>query len=162
MFFFFFKEKVKWVTFVKGDPKAPFSIATMLRSTPFSGLLHFTLDPHLIVLSAKQGGIKYHFLNIWYDLTWDWTRPPGPLVNTLLIWPKIPLIYWMTLVYTSLPKYLWFVYFTLWVAAFPKLSNLVIWERERERHTHTYTHNSRWAKKKLSEKVEEREDLNCQ
>ena len=27
----------------------------------FPGLLHFTLDPYLIVLSAKQSGIKYHF-----------------------------------------------------------------------------------------------------
>ena len=25
------------------------------------------------MLSAKQGGIKYHFLSLWYDLTWDWT-----------------------------------------------------------------------------------------
>ena len=21
----------------------------------------------------KQGGIKYHFLSLWYDSTWDWT-----------------------------------------------------------------------------------------
>ena len=27
-------------------------------ATPFSGLLHFTLDPYLIILSVKQGGIK--------------------------------------------------------------------------------------------------------
>ena len=26
-----------------------------------------------MMLSAKQGGIKYHFLSIWYDSTWDWT-----------------------------------------------------------------------------------------
>ena len=39
----------KLVTLVKGDPKAPFSIAT----TPFPGLLHFTLDPYHIMLSAK-------------------------------------------------------------------------------------------------------------
>ena len=52
---------------VEGDPKVPFSIAT-----PFPGLLHFTLDPHLIMLSAKQGGIKYHFLSLWYHSTWDW------------------------------------------------------------------------------------------
>ena len=48
-------------TFVEGDPKAPFSIATTPRCkgghTPFRGLLHFTLDPHL----AKQGDIKYYF-----------------------------------------------------------------------------------------------------
>ena len=25
------------------------------------------------MLSVKQGGIKYHFLSIWYDATWDWT-----------------------------------------------------------------------------------------
>ena len=29
--------------------------------TPFPGLLHFTLDTYLILLSVKQGGIKYHF-----------------------------------------------------------------------------------------------------
>ena len=22
------------------------------------------------MLSVKQGGIKYHFLSLWYDLTW--------------------------------------------------------------------------------------------
>ena len=26
------------------------------------------------MLSAKQGGIKYHFLSPWYDSTWDWTQ----------------------------------------------------------------------------------------
>ena len=55
---------VKLVTVVEGDPKAPFSIAT-----PFPGLLHFTLDPYLIMLSVKQGSIKYHFLSLWYDST---------------------------------------------------------------------------------------------
>ena len=25
------------------------------------------------MLSVKQGGIKYHFLCLWYDSTWDWT-----------------------------------------------------------------------------------------
>ena len=25
------------------------------------------------MLSIKQGGIKYHFLSLWYDSTWDWT-----------------------------------------------------------------------------------------
>ena len=24
-----------------------------------------TLDPYLIILSVKQGGIKYHFLSLW-------------------------------------------------------------------------------------------------
>ena len=25
------------------------------------------------MLSVEQGGIKYHFFSLWYDLTWDWT-----------------------------------------------------------------------------------------
>ena len=25
------------------------------------------------MVSVKQGGIKYHFLSLWYDSTWDWT-----------------------------------------------------------------------------------------
>ena len=57
--------KVKLVTVVEGDQKAPFSIASTLRcregATPFPGLLHFTFDMYLILLSVKQGGIKYHF-----------------------------------------------------------------------------------------------------
>ena len=54
-------------------------------ATPFPRLFHFILDPYLIVLSAKQGSIKYHSLSLWYDLTWDWTQSLGPLENTLLI-----------------------------------------------------------------------------
>ncbi len=61
----------KLATLVEGDPKAPFSIATTgvgvgEGGTPFPGLLHFTLDPYLIMLSVKQGSIKYHFLSLWY------------------------------------------------------------------------------------------------
>ena len=26
------------------------------------------------MLSVKQGGIKYHFLSLWYNLTKDWTQ----------------------------------------------------------------------------------------
>ena len=69
--------KVKLVTFVEGDRRLPFQ--KLLHrgvgegTSQFPGFLHFTLDPHLIVLSAKQGGIKYHFLSLWYDSTWDWT-----------------------------------------------------------------------------------------
>ena len=57
--------KVKLATVVEGDPKASFSVTTtpMCREgeTPFAGLLHFTLDTYLIMLSVKQEGIKYHF-----------------------------------------------------------------------------------------------------
>ena len=63
---------------VEGNPKAPFSIATTPRCRggrySFPGLLYFTLDPYLIMLSVKQGGIKYHFLSLWYDSTLDWTQ----------------------------------------------------------------------------------------
>ena len=65
----------KLATIVEGDPKAPFAIATTRgigkSTTPFAGLLHFTLDPYIILLSVKQGGIKYHFLSLWHDSTWD-------------------------------------------------------------------------------------------
>ena len=60
-----YKVKVKLATIVEGNLKAPFSIATTPRCRggrySFPGLLYFTLDPYLIMLSVKQGGIKYHF-----------------------------------------------------------------------------------------------------
>ena len=70
--------KVKLATIVEGNPKAPFSIATTPRCRggrySFPGLPYFTLDPYFIMLSVKQGGIKYHFLSHRYDSTWDWTQ----------------------------------------------------------------------------------------
>ena len=55
----------KELTLLEGDLKAPFSIATTLKcregATPFPELLHFTLDPYLVMLKVKQSGIKYHF-----------------------------------------------------------------------------------------------------
>ena len=78
---------IKLATIVEGNPKAPFSIATtpMCRGGRYSfpGLLYFTLDPYLIMLSAKQGGIKYHFLSLWYDSTWDWTQVSRAIRRTL-------------------------------------------------------------------------------
>ena len=51
---------------VEGNPKVPFSTATTSRCregrSPFLGLLHFTLDTYFIMLSVKQGDVKYHFL----------------------------------------------------------------------------------------------------
>ena len=54
-------------------------------ATPFPGLLHFTLDPYLIMLRVKQGGIKYYFLSLWYDSTWDWTSASRTIGSTH--WP---------------------------------------------------------------------------
>ena len=66
-----YRYKSKLATIAKGDPKAPFLIATTPRCRggrySFPGLLNFILDPYLIMLSVKQGGIKYHFLSLWYD-----------------------------------------------------------------------------------------------
>ena len=49
----------KLATSVEGDQKAPFS-----NATPFPRMLYFTLDPYHIMLSVKQGRIKYHFLSL--------------------------------------------------------------------------------------------------
>ena len=69
---------VKLVTLVEGDQKPLFLIATTPKSRrgrySFPWLLHFTLDPYLIMLSVNQGGIKNHFLSVWYGSTWDWPR----------------------------------------------------------------------------------------
>ena len=55
-------------TLVEDNTMVPFSIAIILRcrenATPFTRLLHFTLDPYLIMLGVKQGGIKYNFLSV--------------------------------------------------------------------------------------------------
>ena len=51
-------------------------------ATPFPGLLHFTLDTYFILLTVKQGGIKYHFKSFWYDVTSDWT----PVSRTIGEW----------------------------------------------------------------------------
>ena len=74
---------------VKGSPKAPFSIATTprCRGEHYSIPWIAPLDPFLIALSAKQGGIKYHFSV--FVMTQYRIEPwcPGPQTNTLLIRP---------------------------------------------------------------------------
>ena len=66
-------KKVKLATVVESVSKAPFRLLlhqdVREGATPVPGLLHFTLDPYFIMLSVKQGGIKYHFLSLWYDST---------------------------------------------------------------------------------------------
>ena len=61
---------IKLATVVDGDQKATFSIDTTPRCKgerySFPGLVHFTLDPYLIMLSVKQGSIKNHFLSYIY------------------------------------------------------------------------------------------------
>ena len=68
--------KIKLVTIVEGDMKVLFLLAIHWGlgegATPFLELFHFTLYPHFIMLSVKQGGIV-PFLSLWYDMTWDRT-----------------------------------------------------------------------------------------
>ena len=42
----------------------------------FPWIAPLTLDPYFIMLSVKQGSIKYYFLSLWYDSTRGWTPVP--------------------------------------------------------------------------------------
>ena len=57
--------KVKLSPFSRARPEGSLFNSYYNRSvgegvTPFPGSFHFTLDTYLIMLSVKQGGIKYH------------------------------------------------------------------------------------------------------
>ena len=73
------KIKVKLATVVKADQKARFSKAT----TPFHGLLHFTLDKYLILLSVKQ---EVPFLKslVLVELGWN-SGLPNTLASGILV-----------------------------------------------------------------------------
>ena len=64
-------------TVIETDPKGLFLIATKPRCRggyySFPEITPLNLDPYLIMLSIKQGGINYYFLRFWYDLTWYFT-----------------------------------------------------------------------------------------
>ena len=69
----------KMATVIEIDPKTPFSIASTTRCRggryfiPWIAPLYPWFVPFIMV-SVKQGGIKYHFFfSLWYDSTWDWT-----------------------------------------------------------------------------------------
>ena len=67
-------KKVKLETIlVESDSKAPFSIATTPRCREGRYFIPWIapLYPYIIVLSAKQGSINYHFLSLWYDSIGD-------------------------------------------------------------------------------------------
>ena len=104
-------------TIVNGNPKAPFLIVTTPRCRggcySFPGLLYFTLDPYLIMLSVKQGGIKYHFLSLWYDSTWDWTQVSRALANTLTHRPIYINIY-IYIFFFFLCIYIYIYIYILW------------------------------------------------
>ena len=70
--------KVKLATVVEGDQKAPFSKFTTpkCKAGRYSFPQIAPLNPRYvpILLSLKQGGIKYYFKSFWWDSTWDWTQ----------------------------------------------------------------------------------------
>ena len=41
-------------------------------STPFPGLLHFTLDPYFITLRVNLGRTQYHFLGFGAKIFYNW------------------------------------------------------------------------------------------
>ena len=54
-------------------------------ATPFPGLLHFSLDPYLIMLSVKQGSIKCHFFEslVRLDLGLNLSLPDDKRMNII-------------------------------------------------------------------------------
>ena len=65
---------------------ARFSIATIPRGCgwrySFTLIAPLTLDPCLIMLSDKQGGIKCHIFSLWRDWIWKCPRSLWPLANS--------------------------------------------------------------------------------
>ena len=65
-----------WANHSQGWPEGSLSWAITPRCRrgcySFAWIALIIFDPCLIMLSIKQGGTKYHFFNLWYDLTWDW------------------------------------------------------------------------------------------
>ena len=72
-----------------GDRKAPFSLAITPRVMEgrysFPWLFHFTIDPYLIMLSVKQGVIKYHFWAIGMTQPGIEPQSPGKLTTNCLV-----------------------------------------------------------------------------
>ena len=78
---------VKLVTLAEGDPKASFSIATKPRCRGGRYSIPWIAPLYLIMLSVKQGGIKYHFGVFSMTRPEIEPRSAEPLANTLLIRP---------------------------------------------------------------------------
>ena len=73
LFIYIYIYIVSWPTVVEGDPKAPFSIATIPKCKGGRNSFHWipplTLDQYLIMLNVKQRSIAYHFLSLWTPLS---------------------------------------------------------------------------------------------
>ena len=72
--YIYISKLVSWPTVVKGDPKAPFSTATILRCREgrysFPWITPLILYSYFLMLNVKQGGVKYHFFEplVWLDV----------------------------------------------------------------------------------------------
>ena len=79
------------LTAVNDDPKAPFSVTTTPKCRgkchTFPWITPLTLDLYLIMLSVKQGGIKYHFFIFNMTQPGIDLRSSGPLANSLTVMP---------------------------------------------------------------------------
>ena len=78
---------MSWLIVVGGDQTVPFSIVTLLKSRGehnfFTSNYTLALDRYLIMLSVKQGGIKYHFGFFGITQLRIKLRFPGLRANTL-------------------------------------------------------------------------------
>ena len=82
----------KWPTVFKGNSNAPFSLATKQWCRgghySFSWITPLTLDPYFIMLTVKQGGIKYHFLSLRLDLGLNCSLPDHGLIEWNYFHPR--------------------------------------------------------------------------
>ena len=88
IYIFIYIYNLSYLTVEKGDLKSPFSIFTTPRSWgrcySFPWIAPCTLDPYSILLSFKQGGIKYYFggFLVWLNLVLN----PGLLGHWRTLW----------------------------------------------------------------------------
>ena len=86
-------------------------------ATPFPRLRLFTLDPYLIMLSDKQGCIKYHFWVFGMNRLGIEPRSPGTLANTLYMYSQkthafiLSVSVFLSHTHTNEKIYCWFKYF---------------------------------------------------
>ena len=70
--------KINLETVVEGGLKAAFSIATTPRCRERRYSFSWIAPPYPWYVPYNVS-VKYHFLSLWYDSTWDWTPICGAL-----------------------------------------------------------------------------------
>ena len=69
------------------------------------------------MLSVKQGGIKYHFLSLWYDSTWDWTQVSQAIGEHSNHYTTIYVVIWIE--FTCYFSNFQFYFASVWLDDFP-------------------------------------------